>query len=290
MPNRITVNLITLNEAHNLPRCLGSVAWADEIVVVDGRSRDGTVDVARRFTPHVVEHPFDDFASQRNRAIEQSTGDWILSIDADERIPTALAREMVRATRDAPDSVSGFWTPLRSRIFGRRFRFSGTSHERKMRLFRRDRGRWQGELHETVNLRGRTESLRCAIDHESTPDVATYLRKMQRYSDLAAQRLLAAGRSPCRVRQILSPLASFARIYFGKLGMFDGPEGLRFSVLSGVESWVTYRKLARLREAQQTKYEAAWFDSPLKEEWHDTAIAFARARRSDIDRTQPAPG
>jgi glycosyltransferase involved in cell wall biosynthesis len=277
MASRISVNLITLNEAHNLPRCLGSVAWADEIVVVDGGSGDGTMDVARRFTSHVFRHPFDNFSSQRNRAIDRSTGDWILSIDADEWVPPSLAREIVGTVGAAADSTSGLWVPLHSRILGRRFRFGGTSHERKMRLFRRGRGRWQGAVHEIVRLRGRTESLRCGIEHDSTPDVPSYLRKMERYSDLAAQRLFAAGRRPGWSRQMFAALATFARLYFGKLGMFDGPEGLRFSVLSGVESWVTYGKLARMCGAQpQSRISEAEPTSLLKEDWHDATIAFAR--------------
>ncbi len=261
MTCRVSANLITLNEERNIAGCLESLRWADEIVVIDGGSSDRTVEIARRFTNCVSVVAFDDYASQRNRAIERSSGDWIFSLDADERVPPRLAREVRDATRDA--RCRGFWVPIHSHIFGRRFRYSGTQGERKMRLFRRDAGRWRGVVHEIVVLDGAIGSLRHAIEHASTPDLESYFRKLVRYSSLEADRLVAAGWTPSLWRASLASAWTFAKLYFAKLGMLDGPEGLRFCALSAWGTWVAHHKL---RERHRANRGAESFDKEVADE------------------------
>jgi glycosyltransferase involved in cell wall biosynthesis len=276
MTPRISVNLITLNEERNIARCLDSVAWADEVVIVDGGSRDRSVEIATHFTDHVFVHPFDDFASQRNRALDRSRGEWIFSIDADERVPERLGDEILRRSNDAAPACDGFWVPIRSRIFGRRFRYCGTQGERKMRLFRRAAGRWRGGVHETVDLTGEAGQLQHAIEHESTPDLDTYLQKLARYSSMAAARMLSGGERPARWKPWLRPAATFAKMYFVKLGMLDGPEGFRFCALSAWESWITYHKFLELfRAANQPIAPTDLVVAPAKEEWHEPACVAA---------------
>lgn len=243
MTAKISANLIALNEERNIARCLQSLAWADEIIVIDSGSSDATVEIARRFTDWVHVVPFDDYASQRNRALAVSTGDWVFSIDCDEWVPDELAIEVRRAVAGVGPDCGGYWVPIRSRIFGRRFRHSGTQSERKMRLFRRENARWSGPVHETVELHGRTAVLRHAIEHESTPDLDTYLRKLIRYSSLEAEGIARSGRSRAYARGWFAPFWKFARLYFGKLGFLDGPEGFRFCMLSGLQEWVVNQKL-----------------------------------------------
>lgn len=274
MTGRISINLITLNEERNIACCLESVAWADEVVVVDGGSQDRTVDIALGYTDRVVVHPFDDYASQRNRALDRSSGEWIFCIDADERVPKGLAAEILQQTREAPPSCLGFWVPIRSRIFCRRFRYSGTQAEQKMRLFRRDAGRWRGVVHETVDLPGHALQLRHAIEHESTPDLDTYLHKLIRYSSMEAARMCASGEKPAWWKPWLKPVATFARLYFDKLGMLDGPEGFHFCVLSAWETWITYHKfLEQFMAAKQHFTPTDLVLAPTKEEWHEPACA-----------------
>lgn len=250
MSSRVSANVIALNEEATIGPCLESLAWADEIVVLDGGSTDRTREVARRLGARVIEHRFDDFASQRNRALDASTGDWILSIDADERVPGELAAE-IRATVDATDAaIAGFWVPMRTRLFGRWLRYSGTQHERKMRLFRRDRGRWQRHVHETVALVGPAGRLTHPIHHESTPDLDAALRKLNLYSSLEAARLAALPRAPKWWRPWLTPPVHFARLYFRRLGFLDGREGFQHCALTGLETLVAYRKLAELRRSR----------------------------------------
>jgi glycosyltransferase involved in cell wall biosynthesis len=271
MSNYVSVNLITLNEERNLAACLESLGWADEIVVVDGGSTDRTVEIARRFTDRVLVHPFDDFASQRNRAIDQSRGNWIFSIDADERVRAELAHEICRATAAAAADVAGFWMPIQSRIFGRRFRYSGTHGERKLRLFRRGAGRWRGRVHEVVDLDGRTGQLVHAVEHVSTPDLDAYLRKLIRYSSLEADRLREAGMRPNSMRAAVKPLMTFLKLYVLKRGFLDGPEGFRFCALSAWNTWLTYQKLAERCGG------AGPLPAPprVKDDTHDEIVALA---------------
>ena len=270
MQCRISANLITLNEERNIAACLESLRWADEIVVVDGGSQDRTVELAQRFTGNVTVHSFHDFASQRNLALDRSHGDWIFSIDADERVTPALAREIQMEAKLAPAGCSGFWVPIRSLIFHRRFRHSGVQSERKMRLFRRSAGRWEGSLHEKVRLDGFARRLRNAIEHYSTASVDAYLHKLMRYSSIEADRMMASGRRPSWWRAWAGPAWTFVRRYFGGLGLLDGPEGFRFAILSAWESWISHQKfLERSIERARQGVVAKTASMPLKEEWHE---------------------
>jgi glycosyltransferase involved in cell wall biosynthesis len=266
----VSANLITLNEERNIAACLESLRWADEVVVVDGGSRDRTVELARRYTKHVHVHPFQDFASQRNLAIQKSSGEWILSVDADERISAALAREIRAELSVVPGSCAGFWVPIRSSIFRRKFRGCGTQTERKMRLFRRVAGRWRGAVHETVELQGCTRQLRHAIAHESTASVEDYLRKLMRYSSIQADRMVASGMRPRWWRSWVIPAMTFSRLYFAKLGMLDGPAGFRFCLLSAWESWISYQRfLDRIRDHAGQIPGPHDSNMPVKEERHE---------------------
>jgi hypothetical protein len=164
--------------------------------------------------------------------------------------------------------VSGYWIGIRSRIFGRRFRYSGTQGERKLRLFRRKRACWRGPVHETVELDGRADQLKHVVEHHSTPDLRAYLIKLERYSALEADRLQAAGCRPPVWRRLLVPAWTFLNLYVGKMGLLDGPEGLCFCALSGWSRWVAHRKLQERYAPARTTPSAT----------RRPAILFGRAR------------
>ena len=191
---RVSVLIVARDEAHNLADCLAAARWADErVVVVDAASRDATLEIARRDADVVAVRPFDDFASQRNAALALASGDWVLSVDADERITPELAAEIRRviADRDAP--YRGYRVPIRSEILGRRFAFSGTQHDHPLRLFRRDSGRWVGLVHETVDLDGtggRRRAASCGIGR-SRPCRSSSTRSID-YTTLEAEGLADA--------------------------------------------------------------------------------------------------
>src|SRR3954466_11775330 len=192
---RISVLILARDEAANLPGCLESVRWADEtVVVVDRASRDATREIAERQADRVAVRTFDDFAGQRNAALELASGDWVFAVDADERATPELAGEVRLKTSDSRCPHAGFRVPIRSVILGRPFAYSGTQHDRPLRLFRRDAGRWVGAVHETVELRGTARELTHALTHRTLPNMTTFLAKLDKYTTLEARKFLDEGR------------------------------------------------------------------------------------------------
>ncbi len=251
MPDpRITALIVARNEERNLPGCLDSVRFARErIVVVDAASDDDTLAVARRFAETVVVRPFDDFASQRNAGLARASGDWVLSIDADERATPDLADEIHQTLGDPDNTHSGFRIPIRSEILGRPFGYSGTQQDLPMRLFRRGCGSWTGQVHETVRLDGSIGRMRHPLEHRTIPDVRVFLRKIDQYTTLEAHDLYQSG-DRCRTRDLtLRPLWLFMKLYLYKQGFRDGLEGLMFCALSGVSLAVRTWKLRELEQS-----------------------------------------
>jgi hypothetical protein len=263
----ITAALITLNEERSLPALLARLDWVSEIVVVDGGSTDRTVAIAQAHGCRVVVHPFDTFAAQRNRAIALARGDWVLSIDADERPTPAFATEA--RDRIARADCGAFRVPIRSRIFGRPFRYSGTQDDLPIRLFRRGTAVWEGAVHEvlrvtptapasggrqppdnvaaprTLNITARIGRLRAWLEHDTLPTLASFLQKMDRYTGLEARRRIAVGRAPRSRDRWLAPAMEVGRRLIWKKGLLDGPQGWAFCLLSGLSQWMLADKHAR---------------------------------------------
>jgi glycosyltransferase involved in cell wall biosynthesis len=245
----ITAAIITLNEERMLPGLITALDWVDEIVVVDGGSCDATVAIARRAGCRVMEHPFDNYADQRNRAIDLATCDWILSIDADERPTAALASEVCRRLCHARHEA--FRIGIHSRIFGRRMRFSGTQDDWPIRLFRRGGARWSHQVHEVLSVAGKVGRLRYGFDHETLPNLPAFIAKMQRYTTLEAVQRVKRRRAPRWREQWISPAVEIFRRLIWKQGCFDGPQGWAFCLLSGVSQWTLARKHRQLWRAVQ---------------------------------------
>lgn len=244
---KITALVVARDEEANLPGCLESVGFAHErIVVVDPASKDDTLGVARRLADVAMVRPFDDFASQRNAGLAAASGDWIFSIDADERVTPELTLEINQALSAPSNAFAGYRIPIRSAILGRPFRHSGTRQDLPLRLFRRDRGSWVGRVHETVKLKGEVGRMRNPLDHDTIPDVRVFLRKIEHYTSLEARDLYQAG-SRYRTRDLtLRPFWLFLKLYVLKQGFRDGLEGLMFCGLSGVSAAVRTWKLREL--------------------------------------------
>lgn len=244
---RLSVLIVARDEERNLGPCLDSARFADErIVVVDVASRDGTLEIARRHADVVTVRAFDYFSGQRNAGLESASGDWILSIDADERVTPELAAEIRAALADPGRSEIGYRVPIRSEVLGRPFRYSGTQQDLPLRLFRRDRGRWTGLVHETVAIEGPVGRLRHPLEHRTLHDVGVFLDKIDRYTTLEARDLYGSGRR-FRVRDLtFRPFWTFLKLYLYKQGFRDGVEGLMFCALSGLSVAVRTWKLREL--------------------------------------------
>jgi glycosyltransferase involved in cell wall biosynthesis len=250
---RISALILAKNEASNLPECLQTVNWANEvIVVVDRASRDDTQAIAQHGADLVAVRTFDDFASQRNAALALASGEWIFAIDADERATPELAAEIRRITADPEQPHRGYRVPIRSIVLGRPFHYSGTQHDRPLRLFRRDSGRWVGAVHETVELDGTVGQLQHHLNHRTIPNMTTFLRKINEYTSLEAIKFEREGRAFRRRDLYLRPPWTFVKLYIAKQGFRDGVEGFAFCALSGlsvaVRHW-KHRELIRLRRA-----------------------------------------
>lgn len=240
----VTAAIIAMNEAQNLKELLPELDWVDEIVVVDGGSADATAAVARRQGCRLSMRPFDTFARQRNHALDLAIGDWVLSIDADERPTPGLAAEIRRAIRRA--RYSAYRIPIRSSIFGRTFRASGTQDDCPVRLFRREAARWDGSVHERLRVSGRVGRLQGRLRHQTLPDLHAFLVKMHRYTALEAQARVESGRRPRRRDAWTRPAREVFRRLVWKRGFLDGPQGCAFSLLSGLSEWVLADRHRRL--------------------------------------------
>ena len=242
---RLSVAVVTLNEEERLRACLESVVWADELVVVDAGSSDKTIAIAREFTDRVLFRAWDGYGTQKNFALAQCQGDWILSLDADERVSDAL-REEIRARFAAGPAETGFFLPRRNLFEGRWVRHGGLYPDWQLRLFRRGRGAFvERAVHESVRVDGPTARLHRPLIHESYRSVADAVLRLNRYSDLAAADLAAAGRGGSLIDLLARPVWRFASMYFLRAGFLDGWRGL---VLAWLYAHYVFLRAAKARE------------------------------------------
>ncbi|MGH9606656.1 MAG: glycosyltransferase family 2 protein [Terracidiphilus sp.] len=227
MPTSLSIVLIALNEAVNLPRTLASVRWAQEIVVVDSGSTDATVAIAREAGARVFAEPWRGFGAQKNSAIDHATGDWILSLDADEEVSAELGREIQSLLGGEP-RFAAYEIPRLNHFLGRPLCHGGYWPDRKLRLFRRGAARFEERLvHETVKTAEPVGRLKNPLLHHCYPTLEDYIEHMNRYSTLGAEMLIARGRGGSLVwNAVMNPAATFVYNYFLRLGFLDGREGL----------------------------------------------------------------
>lgn len=250
---RLSVAVIACNEERNLARCLGSVAFAGELVVVDSGSTDRTIEVARHYTPHVVHQPWLGYGPQKNRAIELTTGDWVLVLDADEWLTPELAAE-VRRVLAGPVTAELYELRRETLFMGRVMRHCW-SEDWTPRLFLRDAARYDDRpVHERLVTREgvRRARLTAPYLHDTYRDLEHHTAKMNRYSQLFAEDPRTDGKLGLS-RLLLSPVWAFLKMYVLKGGFLDGPEGLVLSVSEGYYHFLKYakkleRKLRRPRE------------------------------------------
>jgi glycosyltransferase involved in cell wall biosynthesis len=223
---RLSLIVIAKNEEASIGRCLRSAAFADEMVVVDNDSTDKTAEIARNLGARVIAAPdWPGFGPQKNRALAAATGDWVLSLDADEWVEAPLADE-IRAAMTGSDAADGYNIPRRSRFCGKVVRFCGWSPDYVLRLFRRERGRFSDDkVHEHVDVEGRVARLKNPIEHDSITDLADAEDKIERYAVAAAAALRARGKTASPLKPWLRGLGAFLRTYIWRLGFLDGKTG-----------------------------------------------------------------
>ena len=256
MAAKISAILIVLNEEENLPDCLRALDWVDEIVVVDSCSKDRSVEVAKQSGARVFTRAFDDFSGQKNYAVEQASGPWILSIDADERVTPEL-RQAVEAAIRQPAEWDGFYVTRKNYVFGKNLRFGGRGTEQILRVFRKDKGRFVQPIHEKVKVEGPVGKLAGYLMHQSLPNWEEYRRKFGLYTQFEAQWLLEQGARVSFTKLYWIPMARFIYYYFFRFGFLDGFAGLRFHALSSFYYHMKYQKLRAIQVRQKSGTGAA---------------------------------
>ena len=242
MANHLSVAIIARNEAHNLPHCLRSVAWADEIVVVDNGSTDGSQQIVRDFGARLIEAPdWPGFGAQKNRALDACRGEWVLSLDADERVSAELRAEI--ETVLAQPAFDVYAMPRRSTYCGRFLRHGGWWPDYVTRLFRRGAARFSAaRVHESLLTERPIGRLRAPLVHYSFRSMEQVLDKMNRYSSEGAAMLAARGRVPGLGTAVAHGLAAFLRTYVLRLGFLDGRHGFLLAVSNAEGSYYRYVK------------------------------------------------
>jgi glycosyltransferase involved in cell wall biosynthesis len=238
---RLSAIIIAKNEARNIGACLDSLAFCDERIVVDGGSEDATDEIARAKGARVATAAWSGFGAQKNFALSQASGDWVLSIDADERVTPALARIIKDAI--GRQGVDGYEMPRRSSFLGREMRHSGWSPDYVLRLFRRGRARFTDDLvHERVICDGNVGRLPEPLLHYPVTRLEDAVGRMDRYSTAGAEMLVAAGRRVSFASGIAHGLWSFLRTYVWRLGFLDGREGFLLAVANAEGTYYRYMK------------------------------------------------
>jgi glycosyltransferase involved in cell wall biosynthesis len=246
---KLSVIIITKNEAHNIAACIDSARFADEIIVVDSGSTDATVDLATAAGARVIETAdWPGFGIQKNRALDSATGDWVLSLDADERLTPALSSE-IRAVISQADAADGYQISRQSWYCGRFMRHGGWSPDYVTRLAKRPAARFTDHLvHERLVIEGSMATLKNAMLHYSFLDYSQVLKKVDLYSTLSAQQNHARGKRAGVGKAVLHGLWAFIRTYLLKRGFLDGSHGLALAISNAEGSYYRYVKLWLLNE------------------------------------------
>jgi glycosyltransferase involved in cell wall biosynthesis len=252
---KLSVVIITLNEEDRLEDALKScLNIADEIVVVDSFSTDRTVEIARQYGANIYKNRFMDYGSQKNAALDKAQYPWVLNLDADERVSDQLEKEIQSLKQQPENSIpaEGFLIKRKTAYLGRWIKHSGWYPDRKLRLFLKDKSRWQGRIHESLKLDGKTAKLEGEILHFTYRHITDHIKRLNRYSRMQAQDLAAKKKKLLWLRVILLPPVTFIRFYLWKLGMLDGFPGF---VIALVSSWATAMKYLKAIELKREEKE-----------------------------------
>jgi glycosyltransferase involved in cell wall biosynthesis len=243
--SKLSVTIITRDEEAQIGDCLESVRWADEIIVLDTGSVDRTLEICAKYTTHVYSRPWEGYAPAKNTALALATGDWILSLDADERVSEGLRQEIAILQQQPLDTrANGYAVPRRNYLWGYWLRYGGLYPDYQIRLFKRGKGEFKARrVHESVAINGPVERLRHALEHHSYQGVSDVIQRLDRYTALAALDLWDQGQPFRRTALVMRPLGRLLRNYGLKQGFRDGIPGLIMAVSYAYSVFVREVKL-----------------------------------------------
>lgn len=246
----ITACIITYNEEDKIERCLQSVSWADEIIIVDSGSTDKTGEICKQYTDKIEYRAWTGYVDQKNYVVSLAKNDWVLSIDADEEIPIDLKKEIIMILEAEQIVSAGFKIPRISFYLGRWIKHSGWYPDYQLRLFRKSAAKWIGkELHERVQVSGEVGILRSSLYHYSYSDLTEHIDTVNRFAVLWAKEQIQSGKKkPVAIRLIIHPLIKFVECYVWKRGFIDGYQGL---IIAGISAFYVFLRYAKLYEMQK---------------------------------------
>jgi glycosyltransferase involved in cell wall biosynthesis len=252
----ISAVIITLNEEDRLPDALASLEGvADEIVVVDSFSTDRTPEIAGKARAAFYQNRFEDYGQQKNFALQKAGHDWIINLDADERVSPELKRAIIALKeKGPPENVAAYAIKRKAFYLGRWIRHSGWYPDRKVRLFRKSGSVWHGRIHEGLQVSGAVAPLAGDILHYTYRDIGDQVRRLNRYSGFQAEEIVRQNKKCLFLRLLVLPPVTFFRHYVWRLGFLDGFPGL---VIATVSSWGTamkfFKAIASKRSARSDR-------------------------------------
>ena len=248
----ISATIITLNEEKNISKVLESLRLvADEVVIVDSGSKDKTLEIAGNLGAKLYFREFDNFANQKNWAVSKATGDWILSVDADEEIPRDLAQEIKRVTQTS--IYDGYLISRRNFILGAEIKHSRWSPDKHIWLWKKEKGKWVGEVHEEVIVKGKVGELTNRKNHYQDETVASFLNSNNKYSSLLSESLFKRETSFSLLSLIWDPIFEFLLRFVYKLGFLDGWRGFILSYLMAIYKLIVWVKIYELQNLKKKK-------------------------------------
>jgi glycosyltransferase involved in cell wall biosynthesis len=246
---KISAIVIAFNEEKNIERCLQSLDWADEIVVIDSFSTDQTRVLSKKYTPRVIQHKWEGFVKQKIYATSQASYDWIFSIDADEEVSDQLKYEIMRIKQAGP-AVQAYQMPRKMFYLGKWITHGSWYPDYKVRLFNRQHGHWAGlDIHEYWQGKSRCEKLKGDLLHYSYENITDHINKINILTSQAAAEMLQKGEKDSYWNILINPFIKFCKSYFIQAGFSDGFVGLIIALLGSYYVFLKYLKLWELRHS-----------------------------------------
>jgi len=240
----ISAVVLTKNEERNIKECLGTLKWCDEVIVIDDNSGDKTREIAKGMRAKIFVRSLNgDFSSQRNFALEKARGEWVLFIDADERVSPTLRSEIQSEIKNPDSSVDGYYLRREDKIWGKILRHGETSRIKLLRLGKKGKGKWRGFVHEIWEIKGKTKELNSPLIHFPHPHITNFLEEINSYSTLRAKELYNEGKRTSLLEIVGYPTAKFLKNYLFRLGFLDGTPGLMVALMMSFHSFLVRSKL-----------------------------------------------
>lgn len=238
----VTAIVLTKNEEQNLARCLKSLLWCDEVLVVDDNSEDNTISIAKQYRAKIHRRSLvNDFAAQRNFGLEKASNDWVLFVDGDEVVPFSLRDEILVVIADT--NKNAFFLKRRDILLGRMMRHGEAGNMQLIRLARKDAGKWEGKVHERWVIHGQVGKLQFGLMHYPHQSIGQFIDDVNFYTDLRAEELYSQKVKVSSWEIVLYPKIKFLQNYFLKLGFLDGVPGLIVAVIMSFHSFLVRAKL-----------------------------------------------